>query len=41
MQTGFSAQASTFTLIPTLLLIAFLIGAARAMWRNATEHSSE
>jgi hypothetical protein len=32
-QTGFSPQAGTFALFPTVLLIAFLIGAARAMWR--------
>ena len=38
-QTGFSPQAGTFALLPTLLLIAFLIGAARAMWRNPTDPS--
>jgi hypothetical protein len=36
-QTGFSARAGTFALIPTLLLIAFLIGGARAMWRGPTD----
>lgn len=33
-RTGFSPQAGTFALVPTLLLIAFLVGAARAMWRT-------
>jgi len=38
-QTGFSQRAGTFALIPTLLLIAFLIGAARTIWRGPTDLS--
>jgi uncharacterized membrane protein len=35
-QSGFSPQASTFALVPTLLLIAFLVGAAHSLWRTSS-----
>jgi hypothetical protein len=38
-ETGFSPRASTFALIPTVLLIAFLIGAAREMWQGPADIS--
>jgi hypothetical protein len=40
-ETGFSTEAGTIALVPTLLLLAFLIGAAQAMWRTSDTTVSE
>lgn len=39
-RTGFSPEAATVALAPTLLLLVFLVGAAVSMWRGDTRGSS-